>query len=222
MESKRIAGEKACEAIKDGMTVGLGTGSTVFYTIERLGMLVKNGLEIKGVATSIETEELAKKWHIPLLSFNEVTEIDVTIDGADEVNHAFEGIKGGGGALLREKLVALSSKQNIWVVDESKVVDVLGKFHLPVEVLPFSYKYVERELLERGIKAHIRYQADGEIFITNNENMILDLEVYPLVDAKKLSNELDSLSGIVEHGLFLNIANQVIVGKKDGTIEILH
>ncbi len=221
MESKRIAGEKACEVIQDGMIVGLGTGSTVFYTIEKLGKLVQAGLQIKGVATSIETEELARKWHIPLLSFNEVTEIDVTIDGADEVTRDLEGIKGGGGALLREKLVALISKRNIWVVDESKVVEVLGKFCLPVEVLPFSYKYVERELKKREIETKVRYAKNGEIFLTNNGNMILDLEVFPLLDAKKLANELDSLSGIVEHGLFLSVANELIIGKNDGTVSML-
>lgn len=132
MNQKKIAGEKACEWIKPGMVVGLGTGSTVYYTIEKLGEMVQAGLNITGVATSEQTAEQARKWKIPLKSLNDVLEIDVTIDGADEVDGKFQGIKGGGGALLREKMVAEASLLNIWVVGEDKLV--------PMRLVPFYLK----------------------------------------------------------------------------------
>lgn len=152
VNQKKIAGEKACEWIKPGMVVGLGTGSTVYYTIEKLGEMVQAGLNIIGVATSEQTAEQARKSGIPLKSLNDVLEIDVTIDGADEVDREFQGIKGGGGALLREKMVAEASLLNIWVVGEDKLVPTLGKFPLPLEVIPFGWKQVKRTLEKKEFK----------------------------------------------------------------------
>ena len=140
MEAKRLAGEKAAEYVKDGMIVGLGTGSTAYYAIQKIGELVKQGLKIKAVATSTSSEQLARELGINLVTFAEVDSIDLTIDGADEVDPHWNLIKGGGGALLREKIVAAASKQLIVIVDESKVVAQLGKFPLPVEVVPFGFE----------------------------------------------------------------------------------
>ncbi|HAK1502070.1 TPA: ribose-5-phosphate isomerase RpiA, partial [Listeria monocytogenes] len=165
INQKKIAGEKACEWIKDGMVVGLGTGSTVYYTIEKLGEMVNNGLHITGVATSEETNKQAQNLGIPLKSLNDVTEIDITIDGADEIDTDFQGIKGGGGALLREKMVASASLKNIWVVSEEKLVRNLGKFPLPLEVIPFGWKQVERKLEKEHIQTNLRKQSSGEVYV---------------------------------------------------------
>ncbi|EPC4754340.1 ribose-5-phosphate isomerase RpiA, partial [Listeria monocytogenes] len=170
INQKKIAGEKACEWIKDGMVVGLGTGSTVYYTIEKLGEMVNNGLHITGVATSEETSKQAQNLGIPLKSLNDVAEIDITIDGADEIDTDFQGIKGGGGALLREKMVASASLKNIWVVSEEKLVRNLGKFPLPIEVIPFGWKQIERTLEKEHIQTILRRQSSGEIYVTNNGN----------------------------------------------------
>ncbi|EUJ32199.1 ribose-5-phosphate isomerase A [Listeria floridensis FSL S10-1187] len=218
MNMKRAAGEKACELIQEGMLVGLGTGSTVFYTIEALGRRVREGLKVTAVATSKKTEQLASANQIPLISLNKADEIDLTIDGADEVDADFNGIKGGGGALLREKMVALSSKQNIWIVDASKVVEHLGKFPLPVEVIPFGYKKVETELAALDLHPELRLNQTGEIYQTDNQNYILDLKLGEIKNAAKLAQKLDSISGIVEHGLFLDIADRLIIGNSDGTV----
>ncbi|EUJ21430.1 ribose-5-phosphate isomerase A [Listeria aquatica FSL S10-1188] len=175
---KKLAGEKACEEIKEGMVVGLGTGSTTFYAIEELGRRVSAGLKIRAVATSKKTEELASERLIPLVSLNEVHEIDLTIDGADEVDSFLNGIKGGGGALFREKMVALHSKRNLWVVDETKLVQELGAFPLPVEVLPFGYRQVEKELVALGFHPRLRNAFNSkEPFITDNGNYIFDLSL---------------------------------------------
>ncbi|MGJ8730288.1 ribose-5-phosphate isomerase RpiA [Listeria aquatica] len=217
---KKLAGEKACEEIKEGMVVGLGTGSTTFYAIEELGRRVSAGLKIRAVATSKKTEELASERLIPLVSLNEVHEIDLTIDGADEVDSFLNGIKGGGGALFREKMVALHSKRNLWVVDETKLVQELGAFPLPVEVLPFGYRQVEKELVALGFHPRLRNAFNSkEPFITDNGNYIFDLSLKKIKNTELLAQKLDSISGILEHGLFLQVASELLIGKKDGTIE---
>ncbi|EAE6306033.1 ribose-5-phosphate isomerase RpiA [Listeria monocytogenes] len=221
MNQKKIAGEKACEWIEDGMVVGLGTGSTVYYTIEKLGQMVNNGLHITGVATSEETTKQAEKLGIPLKSLNDVTEIDVTIDGADEIDTNFQGIKGGGGALLREKMVANASLKNIWVVSEEKLVRTLGEFPLPLEVIPFGWKQIERTLAKEQIQTNLRKQSNGEVYVTNNGNYILDIVNQSFTDAEMWQEKLAQIPGVVEHGLFLDYVDVIICGKANGETEII-
>ncbi|TYW29790.1 ribose-5-phosphate isomerase RpiA [Listeria monocytogenes] len=221
MNQKKIAGEKACEWIEDGMIVGLGTGSTVYYTIEKLGQMVNNGLHITGVATSDETTKQAEKLGIPLKALNDVTEIDVTIDGADEIDTNFQGIKGGGGALLREKMVASASLKNIWVVGEDKLVRTLGKFPLPLEVIPFGWKQIERTLAKEQIQSNLRKQSNGEVYVTNNGNYILDIVNQSFTDAEMWQEKLAQIPGVVEHGLFLDYVDVIICGKANGETEII-
>ncbi|ACK39989.1 ribose-5-phosphate isomerase RpiA [Listeria monocytogenes] len=221
MNQKKIAGEKACEWIEDGMVVGLGTGSTVYYTLEKLGQMVNNGLHITGVATSDETTKQAEKLGIPLKSLNDVTEIDVTIDGADEIDTNFQGIKGGGGALLREKMVASASLKNIWVVSEEKLVRTLGKFPLPLEVIPFGWKQIERTLAKEQIQTNLRKQSNGEVYVTNNGNYILDIVNQSFTDAEMWQEKLAQIPGVVEHGLFLDYVDVIICGKANGETEII-
>ncbi|HAA6726420.1 TPA_asm: ribose 5-phosphate isomerase A [Listeria monocytogenes] len=221
MNQKKIAGEKACEWIEDGMIVGLGTGSTVYYTIEKLGQMVNNGLHITGVATSEETTKQAEKLGIPLKSLNDVTEIDVTIDGADEIDTNFQGIKGGGGALLREKMVASASLKNIWVVSEEKLVRTLGKFPVPLEVIPFGWKQIERTLAKEQIQTNLRKQSNGEFYVTNNGNYILDIVNQSFTDAEMWQEKLAQIPGVVEHGLFLDYVDVIMCGKANGETEII-
>ncbi|EJH4942440.1 ribose-5-phosphate isomerase RpiA [Listeria monocytogenes] len=221
MNQKKLAGEKACEWIEDGMVVGLGTGSTVYYTIEKLGQMVNNGLHITGVATSNETTKQAEKLGIPLKSLNDVTEIDVTIDGADEIDTNFQGIKGGGGALLREKMVASASLKNIWVVSEEKLVRTLGKFPLPLEVIPFGWKQIERTLAKEQIQTNLRKQSNGEVYVTNNGNYIFDIVNQSFTDAEMWQEKLAQIPGVVEHGLFLDYVDVIICGKANGETEII-
>ncbi|MBC1997478.1 ribose-5-phosphate isomerase RpiA [Listeria marthii] len=221
MNQKKIAGEKACEWIKDGMIVGLGTGSTVYYTIEKLGDMVAKGLQITGVATSEETAKQAEQLGISLKSLNDVTEIDVTIDGADEIDADFQGIKGGGGALLREKMVANASLKNIWVVSEEKLVRNLGEFPLPLEVIPFGWKQIQRELEKEDIETNLRKQSSGEVYVTNNGNYILDIVNQTFTDTAMWQEKLAQIPGVVEHGLFLDYVDMIICGKANGEIELI-
>ncbi|MBC1354600.1 ribose-5-phosphate isomerase RpiA [Listeria welshimeri] len=216
MNQKKIAGEKACEWVKDGMVVGLGTGSTVYYTIGKLGEMVRDGLNITGIATSEETAIQAKKLGIPLKSLNDVKQIDVTIDGADEVNKDFQGIKGGGGALLREKMVAAASLMNIWVVEEKKLVEELGEFSLPIEVIPFGWKQIKWSLEKEAIETELRKNDSGKVYQTNNGNYILDIKNQILTNPVEWQEKLAGIPGIVEHGLFLNYVDIVICGKANG------
>ena len=218
-ELKRKAGERAVEYIKDGMVVGLGTGSTVKYTILKLGELVKDGLDIIGVPTSIATEKLAKEMGIKLGSINDYQVIDLTIDGADEVDRNLNLIKGGGGALLREKMIAHASKYEIIVVDESKVKSVLGDFPLPIEIVKFGYKRTMNVLSTLGCKPLLRVK-NGEAYITDNGNYIVDCKFKRIDEPAKLERRIDEIPGVVEVGLFVGLANKVIVGKKD-KIEIM-
>lgn len=216
VNQKKIAGEKACGWVKDGMVVGLGTGSTVYYTIEKLGEMVRDGLNITGIATSEETAIQAKKLGIPLKSLNDVKQIDVTIDGADEVNKDFQGIKGGGGALLREKMVAAASLMNIWVVEEKKLVEELGEFSLPIEVIPFGWKQIKWSLEKEAIETELRKNDSGKVYQTNNGNYILDIKNQILTNPVEWQEKLAGIPGIVEHGLFLDYVDIVICGKANG------
>ena len=194
------------------MTVGLGSGSTVFFAIKKIGELVRAGLNIRAVSTSDATTQLAQSEGIKLISIDDAGEIDLTIDGADEADRSFNGIKGGGGALLFEKIVALSSKKNIWIVDSAKLVDMLGKFPLPVEVIPFGYKRVFKIIDEMKLNPVIRKKND-DLYFTDSGNLIFDLHTGEIKDPVKLNEELKLINGIVETGLFINIADTIVVGR---------
>ena len=214
-EMKRRAGEEAVKYVKDGMIVGLGTGSTVRYTILKLGELVGEGLEIIGIPTSRATEKLAKEVGIKLGELNDYDYIDLTIDGADEVDRGLNLIKGGGGALLREKMIAYASRYEIIVVDESKMKEYLGDFPLPVEIVRFGYKRTMKNLQSLGCVPKLRMKGE-EPYITDNGNYIVDCKFGKIADPEELERKIDEIPGVVEIGLFINLANEVIIGKKDG------
>lgn len=207
---KKTAAYKAAEYIKQGMTVGLGSGSTVYHVIIRVGELVRDGLEIKCVSTSSSTSNLAKENGIKLIGLDETDSIDLTIDGADEIDPQLCGIKGGGGALLFEKIVALSSKRNIWIADTSKLVDTLGKFSLPVEVIPFGHRRVLHILEDMKLNPVIR-KKDGSIYKTDSGNLIMDLSIGAISDPGRLDKELKLINGVVETGIFCGIADMAII-----------
>ncbi|MDW7662039.1 MAG: ribose-5-phosphate isomerase RpiA [Bacillota bacterium] len=214
MEQKRLAGEKSTEYIKDGMIIGLGTGSTVYYMIEKLGDMVSKGMKIKAVATSHSTERLAKTFDIQVVSIDEVDHIDLAIDGVDEIDSSFNAIKGGGGALFREKIVASLSKQVIWILDESKYVDAVGEFPLPVEILPFGYTHTLKRLNDHSLNPELRV-VDGNTFITDNGNYIVDLHLGKHLNIREVIQKLNSVTGVLENGFFINMCDRIIVGSED-------
>jgi ribose 5-phosphate isomerase A len=215
VDKKKAAAEAAIDLVKDGMIVGLGTGSTTNHAIEGLGRRVGAGLRIKGVATSKATEQLARKVGIPITTLEEVGEVDLTIDGADEVDPSFNLIKGMGGALLREKIVAFASKQEIIVVDDSKLVEVLGKKSpLPVEVLPFGHTKTRDALESLGCKASLK--GGSAPFLTDNGNLIYECRFEGIEDAEMLEAEIDLIPGVVESGLFIDLATTVVVASAQG------
>jgi ribose 5-phosphate isomerase A len=216
MNEKQIVGEKAAEYVKDGMIVGLGTGSTVFYTIKKLGEMVSQGLSIKGIPTSIQTEILAREVGIPIVNFSVVDCIDVAIDGADEIDSNLNLIKGGGGALLREKIIAKAANTFIVVADSSKIVETLGSFPLPVEVVPFGYEMTKKQIKTLGIEPILR-QVNNQPYKTDNGNYIFDCEISSIFHAAELEQELNMIPGVVENGLFVKMADAVITldSKKD-------
>ncbi|PEJ57775.1 ribose 5-phosphate isomerase A [Bacillus sp. AFS002410] len=220
MKDKQIVGEKAVEYVKDGMIVGLGTGSTVFYTIKKLGQLVKDGLNIKGIATSVQTEKLAKEVGIQLTSFSEIEQIDIAIDGADEINPDLELIKGGGGALLREKIIAKAAKTFLVVADPNKMVVKLGKFRLPVEVIPFGMEMTMKQIRAIGLCPEIRLNGTTP-FITDNGNYIFDCNIPNNVQSEIIERELNLIPGVVENGLFVGMTDLVITLDKDKNVILL-
>ena len=220
MNLKEMVGEKAAEYVKDGMVVGLGTGSTAYYMVEAIGRRVKEGLDIVGVTTSNRTKEQAEGLGIPLKSVDEVDRIDLTIDGADEISKDFQGIKGGGAAHLFEKIVADNSDKVIWIVDDSKMVEQLGAFPLPIEVIPYGSQQLFRTFEQKGYKPAFRKTESDEKLVTDAGHYIIDLHMEVIEEPHSLATWLDSLTGVVEHGLFLDSVNTVIVGGENG-VEIL-
>jgi ribose 5-phosphate isomerase A len=212
LNEKKEVGEKACEYLKDGMVVGLGTGSTVFYTITKLGQLVQQGLSIKGVPTSEQTRQLAIELGIQLVSLDEIKHIDVAIDGADEVDPELNLIKGGGGALLREKIIAVAAKTFIVVADSNKNVDTLGTFPLPIEVVPFGYEMTVKHIKELGGSPKLR-QKDGNTYLTDNGNYIIDSSFQEIMRPRELEKNLNLIPGVVDNGLFVGMADRVITFK---------
>jgi ribose 5-phosphate isomerase A len=220
---KQQAAEYAIRYIQSGMAVGLGTGSTAIFAIRHIGALLKSG-ELKDIvcfATSVASWDAAANLGIPMLTDDLPRNIDVTIDGADEVDPQLNLIKGGGGALLREKLVAQASAREIIIVDESKLSPRLGTHHvLPIEIMHFGWRSQARFLQSLGGKYVVRQTRNGEEYRTDQGNMILDCNFGPIADATKLARELEAQAGIVEHGLFINLASTVIVASAGGVREL--
>ena len=216
---KRKAAIFAVDFVKSGMVIGLGTGSTARFAIELIGDRLKNGdlKDTVAISSSIQTEKLATAFNIPLTSFDLCSEIDLTIDGSDEVDPRLDLIKGRGGALLREKIIAQASHHNMIIVDETKLSSQLGILQpVPVEVVPFA-RYPEMDyLISLGAEVALREKNNGEPFFTDEGNYILDSDFGPIEDPEKLASLLERRAGIVEHGLFLNLATDVIVAGKDG------
>ena len=226
MDLTKLKNKAAVEAVKNvesGMVLGLGTGSTANFAIREISRLLKEGSlkDIVGIPSSNQTEKLALELGIPLITFDQKSEIDLNIDGADEVDPDLNLIKGGGGALLREKIIAQSSIRNIIVVDEQKMSQKLGtKWAVPVEIIEFSYKPIAKYLEDLGAEVALRKNQNGEIFKTDHGNIIADCNFGQIQDLNELNKALNSKAGIVEHGLFIGITDEVIIGTPD-TIEYL-
>ncbi len=223
MTPKEVAGRRAAEYIEEGMIVGLGTGSTAEFTIRAIGERVASGLNIKAIPTSEASADLARELGIKLTSLEDDPAVDLTIDGADEVDPGLDLIKGLGGALLREKIVASATVRQIIIVDPSKLVDQLGtQAPLPIEVIPFSWSLVARRLSDQGIKPTLRLQQLDQPFITDNGNYIIDGH-FPagIADPRLTDTWLNTLPGVVENGLFVAMTHLVIIGEEDGTSRLI-
>ena len=216
-ETKLAAAKRSMEFIESGMRLGIGSGTTVRYVVELLGERVRQGLKIVGVPTSNATAELAAHHGIELTTFEEIQELDLAIDGADEIGPGLSLIKGGGGALLHEKIVASAARQFIIVVGEGKLVDQLGRFPLPVEVVPFAAELVRNHLAELGGKPELRPGSEaGSPYLTDEGNWILDCHFGTIAEPHELAAELRSIVGVVEHGLFLDMATRAVVADAEG------
>lgn len=216
---KRMAAHRAVEYVQSGMAIGLGSGSTFRFVLERIGELLRSGRlkDVAGVPSSIQTQKMAAQLGIPLTAFDHHPTLDLTIDGADEVDPDLNLIKGGGGALLREKILAQSSRRNIIIADYRKISPQLGtRWVLPIEVLPFALKPTQKYLAELGAAVSVRKTAAGDPLQTDQDNLILDADFGPLEDLDDLAFRLAERAGIIAHGLFLDLADEVIIADKSG------
>jgi ribose 5-phosphate isomerase A len=219
-EAKRMAAQRALEFVEDGMSLGLGSGTTSAIFIRELGERVKQGLRVRGIATSDASEKLAISLSIPMTNFTDTPVLDLTIDGADEVGPGLALIKGGGGALLREKIVETASKRFIVVADSTKLVHTLGKFPLPVEVIQMALPMVTAKLESLSLHPKLRHHGDGSLYITDEGNYILDCAAGAIVDPAKTAADIRAIVGVVEHGLFLNMASLALIAGEDGVREV--
>jgi ribose 5-phosphate isomerase A len=220
VQGKKLAAAKAVDYIRGGMTLGLGTGSTAYWAIQGIGEQVKNGLSVRAIATSIQSESLALELGIPIVPFSEIDHLDITIDGADEVDEGLNLIKGGGGALLREKIVASATRFYIIIVDESKLVRQLGRFPLPVEVAPFGWELTFRRL--EGLGGTPRRRMAGDVpFLTDNQHYILDTSFGLVSDPARLHAQVSAITGVMEDGFFIDMADIVIAGLANGDTRVL-
>jgi ribose 5-phosphate isomerase A len=217
---KLKAAQRALELVSPGMTVGLGSGSTATLWIRLLGEQVRDhGLKIRAIASSEDSEHLGRSFGIPITSFDECEFLDLTVDGADEIAPGLALIKGGGGKLLREKIVASATRRFVIIADQSKVVKTLGAAPLPVEVIPMAAPLVRRSLEQLGFHVHLRPGAGGSPYITDEGNLLFDCSGMLIEDPERLAATLDRTVGLVEHGLFLHFAKLAIVATEDGVIE---
>jgi ribose 5-phosphate isomerase A len=217
---KEAAARASLRFVRDGNVVGLGTGSTAAYAVRFLGEQVRAGLKIHGIPTSVHTKELATSLGIPLTTLDEDQQIDVDIDGADEFDPQLHLIKGGGGALLREKIIASASRQVIIIADSSKQVAVLGKFPLPVEVIPFAQPLVAKRIAALGATVKLRQDAKGNAFVTDEGHHILDCSFGQIPDPPALARKLSDMPGVVEYGLFIDLATVVLCAKGENVAEL--
>jgi ribose 5-phosphate isomerase A len=221
-ELKRQAAARALEHVGDGMKLGLGTGSTARHFVELLGERVRAGLKVIGVPTSETTRADAERCGIPLTTLDDIDQLDLTVDGADEIDSALDVIKGGGGALLREKIVAAASDRMIVIADDSKWVKTLGRFPLPVEVIPFGLaatrRAMERAFAQSGVSGQmvVRKGGDGHAFVTDGGHWIVDAHLGQITDAPRLAELLNSIPGVVEHGLFIGLACTAVLAGPQG------
>jgi ribose 5-phosphate isomerase A len=220
---KQAAGEMAAAQLQDGMIVGLGSGTTATLAVAAIGRRVKEGLKITGIATSGKTAEQARLLNIPLMTLEDCQSIDLTIDGADEIESGtLNLIKGGGGNLLREKIVAVASARMLIVADDRKLVDRLGtRFALPVEIVPFGWQTTANRLNRLNARPTLRLRPDGKTFVTDGGHYILDCAYGPLPALESLAPFLDGVVGLVEHGLFIGIAREAFIGCPEG-VKVLH
>ncbi|MGW8288799.1 MAG: ribose-5-phosphate isomerase RpiA [Candidatus Bathyarchaeia archaeon] len=221
-EAKRGAALAAVQHAKDGFVVGLGSGSTAAYVIEEIGRLIREeSIQVMGVPSSSQAMMVAVQSSVPLTTLDEHPVIDLDIDGADEVDGRLDMIKGGGGALTREKIVAHAAKQVVIVADETKLVEKLGAFKVPVEVLPFALATVKAEITKLGGKPFLR-ESKGKVgaVVTDNGNYILDVDFGLLPDAEELNRQLKLVPGVIETGLFIRLADLVYLAKPDGIIKL--
>jgi ribose 5-phosphate isomerase A len=218
---KLEAARRALDLVKPGMSVGLGSGSTASIWIRLVGEQVRDhGLNIRAIASSQASEALGRSYGIPLVTFEQSARLDLTVDGADEIAPSLALIKGGGGKLLREKIVASASRRFVIIADESKIVEVLGAAPLPVEVIPMAVPLVRRALRDLGFaKAEVRRNHDGSNYITDQGNLLLDCSGMRIEDPNKIAEELDRIVGVVEHGLFLEMADLALIATRDQVIE---
>lgn len=212
---KQVVARAAAARVESGMRVGLGSGSTAALVVRALGERVRQGLSIVGVPTSRQTEAIAREVGVPLDDLLSTPRLDLTIDGADETDRRLRLVKGGGGALLREKIVASASERVLIVVDASKIVATLGAFPLPVEVVPFAASVVAARIAALGVEPRLRRRADGTPFVSDEGNHILDCPFGRIADPEALGATLDGIAGVVEHGLFLGLADEVLVARGD-------
>ena len=221
-ELKRAAAARALEYVSDGMQLGLGTGSTAKHFVELLGERVRAGLRVVGVPTSEGTRADAERCGVPLTTLDDVDHLDLTVDGADEIAPSLDVIKGGGGALLREKIVAAASTRMVVISDDSKWVETLGRFPLPVEVIPFGLGATRRALAaafaEAGVAGEItlRQGPDGHAFVTDGGHWILDAHLGRIPEPPRLAALLSAIPGVVEHGLFIGLAKTAILAGSQG------
>jgi ribose 5-phosphate isomerase A len=219
---KREAAARALEEVRDGMRLGLGTGSTAKHFVELLGMRVRDGLKVVGVPTSETTRQDAERWSIPLTTLDDIDRLDLTVDGADEIDPALNLIKGAGGALLREKIVAAASDRMIVIADDTKWVDVLGRFPLPVEVDPFGLAATRRAIAgactECGVSGQmvLRKAAGGHVFVTDGGHWIIDAHLGQIAEVSGLADRLSAIPGVVEHGLFIGLAGMAVLASAQG------
>ncbi len=219
-QEKAAAARASLRFIRDGTVVGLGTGSTAAYFIQFLGEQVKHGLSIRGIPSSDRSRDQALSLGIPLTTFEECQQIDVTVDGADEIDSQLRLIKGGGGALLREKIVASAAKQLVIVADATKRVPILGKFPLPVEVIKFAQPLVAGKIAALGADVRLRRDGEGKPYLTDENNYILDCHFGQIRDADTLADQLNDMPGVVEHGLFIAMASVVLIAKGTEVVEL--
>jgi ribose 5-phosphate isomerase A len=220
MNPKKLAAEKAVEFVEDGMIIGLGTGSTAYWAIQKIAQRINEGLRIQAVASSRNSEDLANKLGIPLVPFSDIDILDITIDGADEVDNNLNLIKGGGGALLREKILAMNSKKFIVIIDESKRVENLGHFPLPVEIVKFASNFTISKLRELKCDLRVRMINDKE-YITDNGNLIVDCNFEKILEPIELNKHINLIPGVVDNGLFTQMAISVVVGYNNGITKII-